>query len=58
MTFRLYANQVLAHTQTVENRYPFRLPAVGGRDWEGELEGAVEVFNMAWAQSMEELASV
>ncbi|NCC26594.1 MAG: hypothetical protein EOM22_00200 [Gammaproteobacteria bacterium] len=58
LTFRIYANQILAHEQEVTNRYPFRLPAVGGRDWEFEIEANTEVFNAAYAQAMEEIASV
>lgn len=57
VTFRLYANQVLAHEQTVVDRWPFRLPAKGGRDYEFEIVADKEVFNVVIAQSMEEMAS-
>lgn len=58
LTCNLYCDDVLVHTQTVTSRTPFRLPAKVGRDWEVELVGNKEVFNVAFAQSMEELASV
>ena len=57
LLFRLYADQLLVHEQTVVDRYPFRLPVSGGRDWEFEIEADVEVFNAVVAQSMEEMAS-
>jgi hypothetical protein len=44
------------HTQTVSSRDVFRLPAKVGRDWEIQLEGNTEVFNVAMGQSPEELA--
>ena len=57
MTVKFYADTVLAHTQTVTSRDPFRLPAKVGRDWEMQVEGAHEVFNLSIANSMTELAS-
>jgi hypothetical protein len=56
VTMKVYADGSLIHTQTVANRNPFRLPAVAGRDWEVQLEGSSEVFSMAVAQSMSEIA--
>jgi len=58
VTAKIYADGNLIHTQTVDSRFPFRLPAVSARDWEFELTGTPEVFQVAIAQSMEELANV
>ena len=57
MTVKVYADNALIHTQTVQNRNPFRLPAKVGRDWEMQVEGAHEVFSLSIANSMTELAS-
>lgn len=58
VTAKFYADGVLVHTQTVTSRLPFRLPTQPGRDWEVQLEGSSEVFSLAIAQSMQELAGV
>jgi len=58
ITAKFYVDSVLAHTQTVASRLPFRLPAVAGRDFEVQLEGSTEVFSVSIAQSMQELANV
>ena len=58
ITAKFYVDSVLAHTQTVTSRLPFRLPAVAGRDFEVQLEGSTEVFSVSVAQSMQELANV
>ena len=54
--FRLYADGVLKHTQTVADRNPFRLPS-GYRAFEFqiELEGSNPVQDAAIATSIEEL---
>ena len=57
MTVKFYADTVLVYTQTVTSRDPFRLPSKVGRDWEMQVEGAHEVFNLSIANSMTELAS-
>ena len=57
MTVKFYADTVLAHTQTVTSRDPFRLPSKVGRDWEMQVEGSHEVFALCIANSMTELAS-
>ena len=57
MTVKFYADTTLVHTQTVQNRDPFRLPSKVGRDWEMQIEGAQEVFSLSIANSMSELAS-
>lgn len=57
MTVKVYADNVLVHTQTVQSRDPFRLPAKVGRDWEMQVEGVHEVFSLSIANSMTELAS-
>jgi hypothetical protein len=57
VTFRLYADGVLKHTQAVANRNPFRLPAgFMAMDWQIELQGATAVQGVAMAGSMTELA--
>ena len=58
LTARFYMDGVLTHTQTVTNRNPFRLPPLRGRDLEIELQGNKEVFAVAVATSMAELANV
>ena len=57
MTLKFYADNTLIHTQTVQNRDPFRLPSKVGRDWEMQIEGSKEVFSLSIANSMSELAS-
>ena len=56
VTFRLYADGVLKHTQTVADRNPFRLPS-GFRafEYQIELEGTNPVQDAAIATSVEEL---
>lgn len=54
---KFYADGNLIHSQTVQNRNPFRLPAKVGRDWEIQVEGSSEVFSVAIANSMSELAN-
>lgn len=57
LTAKIYADGTLLHTQNVTNRNMFRLPSRLARDWEVELTGNDEVFNVVLAQSGEELAS-
>ena len=57
ITVKFYFDSVLYHTQTVQNRDPFRLPSKVGRDLEMQIEGSGEVFSVAIANSMTELAS-
>ena len=59
VTFRLYADGVLKHTQTVTSRDPFRLPS-GFRavDFQIELEGTNAIQGCAVASEMKELAEV
>lgn len=59
VTFKLYADSVLRHTQTVNNSQPFRLP--GGyhaEDAQTELASTHPVQSVALAHSMQELAQV
>jgi hypothetical protein len=58
VTAKFYSGGTLIRTQTVANRNPFRLPVAPGRDWEVQIEGTSEVFSLAIAQSIEELAGV
>jgi hypothetical protein len=57
MTMNIYVDGTLSHTQVVQNRNPFRLPAQVGRDWEVEVQGSYEVFSLSVAHSMSELAN-
>lgn len=57
LTAKIYADGSLLHTQNVTSRNMFRLPSILARDWEVELTGNDEVFNVVLAQSGEELAS-
>ena len=57
MTLKFYLDNTLYHTQTVQNRDPFRLPSKVGRDLEMQVEGSNEVFSLSIANSMTELAS-
>jgi hypothetical protein len=41
----------------IEGRYPFRLAALQGRDWEVDLTVTQEVFNVVVAQAMAELGA-
>lgn len=60
MTLKVFAGDTavlpLIHTQTVTSRDPFRLPSKVARDWEFEITGSKEVFSLAIANSMTELA--
>jgi len=56
VTAKFYADSNLIHTKAVQNRQAFRVPGTKGTDWEVELSGSVEVFNVVLAQSMAEIA--
>jgi hypothetical protein len=58
VTLKVYVDGVLGHTATVADRTAFRLPVLVGRDWEFQIEGVTEVFSLAIATSMEEIAGV
>lgn len=59
VTFRLFADGVLKHTQTVTGRLPFRLPSgYAGVDWQMEIEGATAVQAVGMATAMAEMADV
>lgn len=56
VTFKLYADGALKHTQTVANRSPFRLPSgYKALDWKIELETTNPVQAVAVANAVEEL---
>lgn len=58
-TFKLYADGVLKHTQTVANSDPFWLPSgYRARYYEIELSGTAEILSVHVADNMEELGSV
>jgi hypothetical protein len=42
----------------IEGRYPFRLAALQGRDWEVDLTVTQEIFNVVVAQAMAELGAL
>lgn len=55
-TFKLYADGVLKHTQTVADNNPFKMPAgYRARYHEIEISGTAEVLSATIAQSVEEL---
>ena len=57
VTFRLYADAALKHTQTVASGEPFRLPGgYYGRDFQIQVETTGAVQAVAVAHSMRELA--
>lgn len=58
VTFKLYGDGQLIHTQVVSKREAFRLPGERYLDYEFEVSGEKEVFTVAIAQSIGELASV
>jgi hypothetical protein len=59
VTFRLYADGVLKHTETVQSRSPFWLPS-GYRalDYQIEVEGTNAIQGVAVASSKQELANI
>ena len=58
-TFKLYADGVLKHTQTVANADPFWLPSgYRARFYEVELSGTAEILSVHVADSMDELGGV
>lgn len=59
VTFRLYADGVLKHTETVQSRSPFWLPS-GYRafDYQVEVEGTNAIQGVAVASTKKELADV
>ena len=58
VTFKLYSEAGLIHTETVSDRFPFKLPPLLYQDLEFEVSGTAEVFQVAIAQSVEELSNV
>jgi hypothetical protein len=57
VTFRLYADGALKHTQTVTSREPFRLPSgYRANDYQVELQTQSPVQMVTLAHSMKELA--
>jgi hypothetical protein len=58
-TFKLYADGVLKHTQTVTSNDPFWLPSgYRARYYEVELSGTAEILAVHIADNMEELGGV
>lgn len=56
LTFKVWADGVLKHTQTVANANPFRLPGGLATDWQIEVSGTQAIQAVVMATSMEELA--
>lgn len=56
VTFRLYRDGALHHEVSVTSNSIQRLPVGYGHDWEIELEGTAEVYNVEVAQSPKEIA--
>lgn len=52
------ADGTVVFSRDVIGRAPMRLPAVQARDWEVRFTVPVEIFNVALAQSMSEIAGV
>lgn len=55
LTFKFYRDNVLAHTKTVADDEPFKLPAKLGRAWAVEVSGANTLLGIALATSEQEL---
>jgi hypothetical protein len=56
VTFKLYADEVLKHTQSVSNNLPFRLPSgYKAAQYEVEISGANEVYEVLVASTPTEL---
>lgn len=58
ITFNLFRDGVLHHSESVNSQAIRRLPAGRGRDWEFEIIGTAEVFGVHIAQSPKELTDV
>lgn len=59
VTFKLYADGSLKHTQTVLDNNPFRLPAgYYAQTFQIEVSGSYAIQGIAMAHSMEEIASL
>lgn len=58
VTFRIYADGALLHSKTVQDRQPFRLPAIRAEYYELEIEGDKRVTRIMAATSMEEMRDV
>lgn len=59
VTFKVYGDGVLRHTETVASSKEFRLPSgFRCRDWEFQIEGSVTVTEVAIANSVAELRVV
>lgn len=57
LTFKLYANGVLKHTEVVTSAAPFRLPSgFLAETFEVQLEGTSQIYEVEFATSMEELS--
>lgn len=59
VTFKIYGDGVLRHTETVASSKEFRLPSgFRCRDWEFQIEGSATVTEVAIANSVAELRGV
>lgn len=59
VTFKIYADGSLKHTQTVTSSTPFTLPSgFRGTTWEIQVEGTYEITSVLVASSIQELVQV
>jgi hypothetical protein len=59
VTCKVYGGGELIHTETVASREPFRLPSgFKTKDWEVDVEGTAEVFQISLASTRQELRGV
>ena len=56
MTYKLYADGALLQSGAVTSRNMLRIKSILARDWEVQLQGKSEVFNIVLAQAGQELA--
>ncbi len=56
VTFKVWSDGALRHTQSVTSKNPFRLPSGMGSDWQIEVIGTHPVQAVVMASSMAELA--
>ena len=58
LTFELYRDEVMVHSRTVSDNFPFRLPTQRGRKYSYNLKGTDEVRGVFLSSTMSELNGV